>query len=202
MLEHFRAAGNAVLFGVDSFWQGVDVPGEALSNVIITKLPFAVPDRPLIEARHRGDRGGGRQAVLRLPGAAGGHQAEAGLRPADPHAHRHRHGGHPRSARADQGLWPVVPATRCRTAGGSWTGWQWRGSERHIARQAGCYHVTQPRSPTRSWPRAVDGLSAPSVESGTALLGFWGVSRLISLIPESVPTRSRWETTTTGVASP
>ncbi len=51
MLERFRAAGNAVLFGVDSFWQGVDVPGDALSNVIITKLPFAVPDRPLIQAR-------------------------------------------------------------------------------------------------------------------------------------------------------
>ena len=51
MLEQFRAAGNAVLFGVDSFWQGVDVPGEALSNVIITRLPFAVPDRPLTEAR-------------------------------------------------------------------------------------------------------------------------------------------------------
>jgi ATP-dependent DNA helicase DinG len=40
-----------VLFGVDSFWQGVDVKGDALSNVIITKLPFAVPDRPLTEAR-------------------------------------------------------------------------------------------------------------------------------------------------------
>src|SRR3989454_5165920 len=41
----------SVLFGTDSFWQGVDVPGEALSNVIITRLPFAVPDHPLTEAR-------------------------------------------------------------------------------------------------------------------------------------------------------
>ncbi len=51
MIDRFRRSGNAVLFGVDSFWQGVDVPGEALSNVIITKLPFAVPDRPLTAAR-------------------------------------------------------------------------------------------------------------------------------------------------------
>ena len=51
MLEQFRAADGAVLFGVDSFWQGVDVQGEALSNVIITKLPFTPPDRPLVEAR-------------------------------------------------------------------------------------------------------------------------------------------------------
>jgi ATP-dependent DNA helicase DinG len=51
LLEQFRETPRAVLFGVDSFWQGVDVRGEALSNVIITKLPFAVPDRPLTEAR-------------------------------------------------------------------------------------------------------------------------------------------------------
>lgn len=51
MVQRFRDAGNAVLLGVDSFWQGVDVPGEALSNVIITKLPFAVPDRPVLAAR-------------------------------------------------------------------------------------------------------------------------------------------------------
>jgi ATP-dependent DNA helicase DinG len=42
---------RSVLFGTDSFWSGVDVPGDALSNVIITRLPFAVPDHPLIEAK-------------------------------------------------------------------------------------------------------------------------------------------------------
>ncbi|HKQ37931.1 MAG TPA: helicase C-terminal domain-containing protein [Verrucomicrobiae bacterium] len=51
MLEKFKEDTDSVLFGTDSFWQGVDVPGESLSNVIITRLPFAVPDHPLIEAR-------------------------------------------------------------------------------------------------------------------------------------------------------
>lgn len=51
MLERFRNDARGVLFGADSFWQGVDVPGDALQNVIITKLPFSVPDHPLLEAR-------------------------------------------------------------------------------------------------------------------------------------------------------
>ena len=51
LLDQFRAAGNAVLFGTRSFWEGVDVPGDALSLVIITRLPFAVPDDPVIAAR-------------------------------------------------------------------------------------------------------------------------------------------------------
>ncbi len=51
LLEQFRTTPRSVLFGTDSFWMGVDVPGEALSNVIITRLPFAVPDHPLIEAK-------------------------------------------------------------------------------------------------------------------------------------------------------
>jgi ATP-dependent DNA helicase DinG len=51
MLEKFKSSQDGVLFGTDSFWTGVDVPGEALSNVIITRLPFAVPDHPLIEAK-------------------------------------------------------------------------------------------------------------------------------------------------------
>jgi ATP-dependent DNA helicase DinG len=51
LLEEFKTTPRSVLFGTDSFWSGVDVPGEALSNVIITRLPFAVPDHPLIEAK-------------------------------------------------------------------------------------------------------------------------------------------------------
>ncbi|MFA6135436.1 MAG: helicase C-terminal domain-containing protein [Phycisphaerae bacterium] len=51
MLNRFRNHRRAVLLGTMSFWQGVDVAGEALSNVTITKLPFAAPDSPLIEAR-------------------------------------------------------------------------------------------------------------------------------------------------------
>lgn len=51
MIEDFKALPNAVLLGTNTFWQGVDVPGRALESVIITKLPFAVPDEPLTEAR-------------------------------------------------------------------------------------------------------------------------------------------------------
>lgn len=51
LLEKFKTTERAVLFGTESFWQGVDVPGDALQNVIITKLPFSVPDQPLLQAR-------------------------------------------------------------------------------------------------------------------------------------------------------
>ena len=51
MLDRFRSDERAVLFGTDSFWQGVNVPGDALQNVIIPRLPFSVPDHPLLEAR-------------------------------------------------------------------------------------------------------------------------------------------------------
>jgi len=51
LLEQFKANPKGALFGTDSFWQGVEVHGDALGNVIITKLPFSVPDHPLLEAR-------------------------------------------------------------------------------------------------------------------------------------------------------
>ena len=51
MVDRFKADRRSVLLGTDSFWQGIDVQGDALRKVIIPKLPFAVPDRPLTEAR-------------------------------------------------------------------------------------------------------------------------------------------------------
>ncbi len=71
LAARFHAAGNGVLFGADSFWTGVDIPGPALSQVILTRLPFDVPTHPIAEARaeHVTARGGNAFAQLTLPDA-------------------------------------------------------------------------------------------------------------------------------------
>jgi ATP-dependent DNA helicase DinG len=64
LLEKFRTTAGAVLFATASFWQGVDVPGEQLSCVIIDRLPFAVPSDPVVGARVRALTEDGRNAFL------------------------------------------------------------------------------------------------------------------------------------------
>jgi ATP-dependent DNA helicase DinG len=71
LLQRFRDLGNAVLLGTSSFWEGVDVRGEALSTVIIDKLPFASPDDPVLQARGESMERSGRNVFMehQLPNA-------------------------------------------------------------------------------------------------------------------------------------
>ena len=64
LLERFRRLGNAILVGSQSFWEGVDVRGEALSLVVIDKLPFAPPDDPVLSARIERMKSAGRNAFM------------------------------------------------------------------------------------------------------------------------------------------
>jgi ATP-dependent DNA helicase DinG len=114
LLEQFRESGNGVLLGAASFWEGVDVAGEALSVVVIDRLPFAAPDDPVPGGAPGSGAPRRRQPLPRRAVAAGGDRAQAGrgrlirsfedrgvLVLCDP-------------APARQGLRPHVPRQACR----------------------------------------------------------------------------------------
>ena len=84
LLDEFKRDIHSVLFGLDSFWMGIDVPGEALEHVIITRLPFAVPTHPLVEARLEDieNRGGRPIFCLFAPGSCP--ETPPGCRTLDP----------------------------------------------------------------------------------------------------------------------
>ena len=71
LLEQFKTQKESVLFATDSFWEGVDIPGESLSHVIIAKLPFTVPSNPVFAARSEDidKRGGSSFMELSVPEA-------------------------------------------------------------------------------------------------------------------------------------
>ena len=110
LLRDFRRRRTPCCWRPSSFWQGVDVVGEALSCVIIDKLPFASPADPDHGRPNRGHQQPRRVGVRRVPGAARHPGAAAGTRPPHPSPPGPRRPRDPRSAAADDGY----------TAGGSW----------------------------------------------------------------------------------
>ena len=105
LLERFKNTPNAVLFATSSFWQGVDVPGEQLSCVIVDRLPFAVPSDPIVAARVRALQEEGRNPFCRISGAASGSGAETGFWPTDSGENRPRRSGPAGYAHQPDALW-------------------------------------------------------------------------------------------------
>ena len=115
LLQRFLGRRRAsVLVGSQSFWEGIDVPGDALQCVVIDKLPFPPPNDPLVEARVKRLEAQGRNAVQRLLRRRGRGVAEAGRRAADPQRDRPRPAGGLRPAHGRHGLRPAPAARRCR----------------------------------------------------------------------------------------
>ena len=108
LMQRFLDAPHAVLVGSQSFWEGVDVPGEALQCVVIDKLPFPPPNDPLVEARVKRLESRGPQRVRRLLRRRGGGVAEAGRRAPDPQRDRPRPARRLRPAHGDDGLRPAA----------------------------------------------------------------------------------------------
>ena len=107
LLRQFRETPHSVLLATSSFWQGVDVVGDALSCVDHRQAAVRVAERPDHGRANRRDPRPGRRAVRRVPGAAGDSDAAAGAGPADPAPERPRRPGDSRPPPANQGLRPA-----------------------------------------------------------------------------------------------
>ena len=143
LLERFRRLGNAVLVASQSFWEGVDVRGEALSLVMIDRLPFAPPDDPVLAARIEQHQRRGAQRLHGVPAARGGDHAQAGRRPPDPRRNRPRRADDLRHAPGGSPLRPAhlaesaADATHAgaRGGGGVFSGQRPSASRREASRR-------------------------------------------------------------------
>ena len=114
LLRQFRETPHSVLLATSSFWQGVDVVGDALSCVIIDKLPFASPADPITAARIEAIRSAGRRPVRRISGAAGDSDSAAGAGQAHPSPAGPRGPVDPRSRGSEPRATAAVFWRRCR----------------------------------------------------------------------------------------
>ena len=168
LLRDFKATPNAVLLATSSFWQGVDVVGEALSCVIIDKLPFASPGDPITAARIEAISARGGSAVRRVPDAAGDPGAQQGL-------------GRLLRHRQDRGVLAVLdPRLQTwATGGGSWRRCRRRRSRTtsSTSRASSARHrssmpddASRQREPARPADPEVGGRQAAAPADAAALL--------------------------------
>ena len=109
ILTRFTDAGDRILLGTASFWEGVDVPGEPLRGLVLQKLPFRVPTEPITQARMEAIEARGSASLRCIPGAPRRPAAEAGIRAAHPLPGGSRGRAPPRLQDRDQALRPGAP---------------------------------------------------------------------------------------------
>ena len=132
LIEKFKQNPRSVLFGTDSFWQGVDVQGDALQNVIITKLPFSVPGQAAASGAPGLHSRTGRKPVSGLSVARSDHQIQAGIRPLDSQQARFGHRGRAGPENQNQTIRTAVYRQSARMPDRDRVGLIWRVLRTHF----------------------------------------------------------------------